>query len=373
MEKNISILEALERKISIWESVDMNIHSKSIKDISEINLSNKKVYICKYIRNEFTEKGWQEFIEYDNEHYESTYNEKCTTPSEVKRSWYTDTSQDAINHRWLLIRENKLIGRAAISYYTESSGSYDDNKDTAEIFIDVHHMFRRRGYGTHLHNVVMSKLREDKKTKIQSDYILDCSAKFCKKFNYNIESARNISRLYKNDITFDQVEKWSKLSQREIMIFNTVPDKYLDEFCKLYTACGRMAPDYDGDYTASEQTTPDERRTNEKIWKEKGIVQYTAVSIEVDGTLSGMTEMDYFEKNPGRVDQGLTGVLKEYRGNKIGMQLKAALLVHLNKVNPSLEIIHTANNKKNVAMLAINEAFGFKSYIDHFLISKKID
>jgi len=234
-------------------------------------------------------------------------------------------------------------------------------------------MFRRRGYGTHLHNVVMSKLREDKKTKIQSDYMLECSAKFCEQLDYNIESARNISRLHKKDINFEQVEKWSKLSQREIMIFNTVPDKYLEEFCKLYTACGRMAPDYDGDYTASEQTTPDERRKNEVNWKEKDIVQYTAVSIEGDGTLSGMTEMDYFETNPGHVDQGLTGVLKEYRGNKIGLQLKAALLLHLYKVNPSLETIHTANNKKNVAMLAINEAFGFKAYYDHYLISKKVD
>jgi len=41
-------------------------------------------------------------------------------------------------------------------------------------------------------------------------------------------------------------------------------------------------------------------------------------------------------------------------------------------VNPSMKIIQTANNKKNVAMLAINEAFGFQSYFDHYLITKKI-
>jgi len=133
-----------------------------------------------------------------------------------------------------------------------------------------------------------------------------------------------------------------------------------------------MAPDYDGDYTASEQTTPAARRKNEKYWKSKGIVQYTAVSIESDGKLSGMTELDYFEKNSSHVDQGLTGVLKEYRGNKIGLQLKAALLLHMNQVNPSMKIIQTANNKKNVAMLAINETFGFQSYFNHYLVTKKL-
>ena len=350
----------------------MNIQSNSIKEINEFNVNDKTIFICKYIRNEFTEKEWQEFIEYDDDHYKSTFNEKSNASFDVKKSCYTDTSSDAINHRWLLILDCKIIGRAAVSYFTESSASYEDNKDVAEMFIDVHHMFRRRGYGTYLHNIVLNKLKEDKKTKIQSNYILDCSEKFCNKFNYKIDSARSISRLYKDDINFERVAEWSKLSQREILIFNTVPDKYLDEFCKLYTACGRMAPDYEGDYTASEQTTAIERRANEKIWKEKGIIQYTAVSVEADGTLSGMTEMDFFEMSPSQVDQGLTGVLEAYRGCKIGLQLKAALLLHFNKVNPSMEFIHTANSKKNVAMLAINEALGFKSYFDHFLITKRL-
>jgi len=350
----------------------MNLKSKSIQEIQEIVIDNEVIYICKYTRNKFTEDEWDEFITYDNSHYESSYDEKCTTPYDVKRSWYTDTVEDAFNHRWLLIHKDRLIGRAAISYYTESSASYAENKDTAEVFIDVDHRFRRRGLGTKLHDTVLKQVMHDKKTKIQSDYLLDCSAKFCKKFDYKIESARNISRLNREDIDFDKIEEWSRLTDRDILIFNQVPDQYLDEYCKLYTACGRMAPDYEGDYTASEQTTPSERRKNEKIWADKGIIQYTAVSIESDGSLSGMTEMDYFEKNPGHVDQGLTGVLKAYRGNKLGLQLKAALLLHMLKENPALSIVHTANNKRNTAMLAINERFGFKTYIDHFLVSKKV-
>lgn len=350
----------------------MKTDSRSIFEVKHLQNHKDNVFICRYNRNDFNEEEWGEFIDYDDQHYESTFKEKCQTPYQVKRAWFTDVPSDDTHHRWLLIKDDQLIGRAAISYYGKSSGSYEANKDTAEIYIDVHHQYRRLGYGTALYNTVLKQVKTDKKTKIQSDYILDCSASFCRKFGFKVESARNISKLFKENIDVEKLIEWSMLTDRKIEIFTSVPDVYLEEFCRLYTSCGMMAPDYDGDYTASEQTTPEARKKNEKLWQDKGILQYTAVSIEADGCLSGMTEMDYFLENPKHVDQGLTGVLEAYRGNGLGLQLKSKLLLHLLDLNPQLKYVYTANSKKNVAMLAINEKMGFKAYYDHYLISKKI-
>jgi len=350
----------------------MKINSQSIMQVKSLIIDGIKIDICKYNRNDFTEDEWAEFINYDNALYESIYKEPCQTPYEVKRTWFTDVESDDINHRWLLIKNDQLIGRAATSYYGKSSASYDQNKDTAETYIDVHENHRSLGYGSALYQVLLEQVLSDGKKKMQSDYILNCSGDFCRKHGFKIESARNISKLYKKDIDIDKITKWAQMSTRQIEIFNTVPERYLEEFCSLYTSCGMMAPDYDGDYTASEQTTPQARRKNEKFWKEKGIMQYTAVSIEADGNLSGMTEMDYFLANPKHVDQGLTGVLKPYRGHGIGLQLKSKLLLYFLETNPDLEFVYTANNRRNDAMLSINTKMGFKAYYDHYLVSKKI-
>lgn len=349
----------------------MDDKSKSIIGV-EGHQEDDGLKICKYIRNDFTEAEWDEFLSYDDFHYLTTYKEACPSPKAVKRRCFTDVDPQALNHRWLLLLDQKIIGRASISYYTPDCASYEDNKNTAEVFIDVHHDYRQKGYGQRLHDVVLGQVIGDHKTKIQSDYTLACSGEFCKKNTYKIESSRNISRLDKADINKAEVEAWAQASQRKIIIFKTVPDQYLEEYCRLYTECGGMAPDYQGDYSPCEQTTPDQRRKNEKLWQEMGIVQYTAVALEADGRLSGMSELDYFEDNPSQVDQGLTGVLKAYRGHKIGLHLKAALLVHLWQVNPLFETIHTGNSLNNGPMLAINRRFGFKRFYDHYLVSKVI-
>ena len=136
----------------------------------------------------------------------------------------------------------------------------------------------------------------------------------------------------------------------------------------MYTTCGRMAPDYDGDYAASEQMTPESRRRAEAKNIEDGVKALSAIIIE-DNKICGMTELTYDIENPKTIYQGLTGVLEPYRGRGFGKFLKAALLIRMSEVNDKAEFIETGNNKDNIAMLAINKAMGFEEYSAHFLVT----
>ena len=92
---------------------------------------------------------------------------------------------------------------------------------------------------------------------------------------------------------------------------------------------------------------------NLRVWK-------TAVTVESDGKVSGLTEMWYDPKKRTIITQNLTGVPKEYQGKGKGKWLKAAMLIHVKKEYPELEMVETWNATVNAPMIHINENLGFK-------------
>ena len=78
------------------------------------------------------------------------------------------------------------------------------------------------------------------------------------------------------------------------------------------------------------------------------------------GALAGFTVVTLPEKRPAVVFQEDTLVLREHRGHRLGMLVKATMLGELARTRPAAERIHTWNAQENDAMLAINVALGFR-------------
>ncbi len=81
------------------------------------------------------------------------------------------------------------------------------------------------------------------------------------------------------------------------------------------------------------------------------------------GALVGFTEMTVPAEAERAVSQEDTIVLREHRGHRLGMLLKAANLLWLEQVAPGHPSVITYNAEENRHMLAVNEALGFVAFV----------
>jgi GNAT superfamily N-acetyltransferase len=81
------------------------------------------------------------------------------------------------------------------------------------------------------------------------------------------------------------------------------------------------------------------------------------------GRLVGFTELTVPAESDRPAAQEDTIVLREHRGHRLGMLLKAANLVWLDEVSPGHPSVITYNAEENRHMLAVNEALGFVPFV----------
>lgn len=81
------------------------------------------------------------------------------------------------------------------------------------------------------------------------------------------------------------------------------------------------------------------------------------------GRLAGFTELVAPDDGTRPVDQEDTIVLIEHRGHRLGLLLKAANLLHLQRVRPGHPAVVTYNAEENRPMLDVNEALGFVPFV----------
>jgi mycothiol synthase len=96
--------------------------------------------------------------------------------------------------------------------------------------------------------------------------------------------------------------------------------------------------------------------------KMQGTLEYTMLTREPDGVISGITDMNFAPYRAHIIHQGFTGVRSEAQGRGLGKWLKAAMLLHVREIYPNLEWVVTENAGSNGPMLAINTKMGFKQY-----------
>ena len=86
----------------------------------------------------------------------------------------------------------------------------------------------------------------------------------------------------------------------------------------------------------------------------------TAAEHVPTGTLAGMTILVWDDDRPELTEQESTVVLREHRGHRLGMLLKAVNLREHTRRRPAARRVSTWNNETNAPMLAINVALGFR-------------
>ncbi|HEV7145425.1 MAG TPA: GNAT family N-acetyltransferase [Pedococcus sp.] len=159
------------------------------------------------------------------------------------------------------------------------------------------------------------------------------------------------------------LEQWSAWDPAERYVLRTcwdgIPDGWLTGRAELSRRMSTDAPL--GDLQLEEERW-DEQRVREEYERiaamGRRFVETFAVD-ESDGRLVGHTHVQVSADAPRVAYQHDTLVLREHRGHRLGLRLKAANTLALMQVSPGTEVVRTWNAEENRHMLAVNEQLGY--------------
>lgn len=137
-----------------------------------------------------------------------------------------------------------------------------------------------------------------------------------------------------------------------------VPEEFIEQAAMLYAGMNDAPRDPEN---AAEEW--DGQRVRERINDRRtlfGMRTYTlAARHDASGDLAGLTEITVDPDDPGWGHQMDTVVIRQHRGNRLGMLLKVAMMEFLTTAEPQLARISTWNAQANDHMIAINQAMGY--------------
>ena len=275
----------------------------------------------------------------------------------------------------------RIVARAIFETRPAAEGN------TAWVDVQVHPQFRRRGIGTALADQLETLATEDHRTSLVVYAVSKAAAgerlrsptgfgsvpagnaevRFLLDRGFRLEQVNRASRLalpLAADIVDGLVEQSQQRAGPDYRLHQwsgRTPDRWLDDMALLFTRMSTDAPKADLDVP-------------EDVWTRQRLIEYedraetgpkTSVVSVVEhrptARLAGVTELGVPAELDRPVSQNDTIVLKEHRGHRLGMLLKAANIRSLQSTAPGHPSIITFNAEENQHMLEVNEAVGFSA------------
>lgn len=148
-----------------------------------------------------------------------------------------------------------------------------------------------------------------------------------------------------------------------------VPDDLMAAYCRLQSVFLDEAPLGEMEIQAE---TWDTKRVHERDDRLEGAGRHQigAVALAPDGAPAGLCELSVAAADPAVGMQGITLVLPEHRGHRLGMALKIATQRALRSAEPRCTHVFTDNADVNVHMNAVNDQLGFVT-VEHLLELQK--
>jgi GNAT superfamily N-acetyltransferase len=138
-----------------------------------------------------------------------------------------------------------------------------------------------------------------------------------------------------------------------------VPDEYVEDFGTMISGFIAMTPVGELELEDGEWTV-DRLRAMERRAAEIGQTRFQAAAVSPDGRLVGCTDARVNRADPRIGYVGLTMVMPEARGHRLGLGMKLASHRAARAEFPECGLIVTSNADVNDHMNAINDALGYR-------------
>ena len=270
-------------------------------------------------------------------------------------------------------RPDVTIGEVTLEFSRPGTPTHEENAHIAHAWIGLLKPYRRQAVATRLLPKVVELAREQGRTILQSWCEEPDGKAFAAAIGAKVVQQRRENRLKLDKVDWAMVERWAKdgpgrsPGTKLRWFVDRIDDDVIERYSKVYTEAMNQQP-FDAAAHGDWISTPESIRDGEKRNAEIGARKITAVTVEPDGDISGLTEVTHTPDSKWIGWQGLTGVRDVHRGRGLGKWLKAEMLLRVRRDFPEVRVVSTGNASSNEAMLSINERLGFRTHKEPVIV-----
>jgi GNAT superfamily N-acetyltransferase len=230
----------------------------------------------------------------------------------------------------------------------------------------VHPEHRRRGHGRAILELMEADVLAHGRHLVGGDgWESSPGPAFLEAAGYQRRSQAVNRRMFVADVALDDLRALrdeaaaAAAPYRLVRIAGRTPDDLLDAVVEMTMAIND-AP-LDDLEIEDEVYSPERIRAYEDAVVDGGHRFYRLVAQHRDsGELGGHTVVAVDTEQPANSHQHDTSVVREHRGHRLGLLLKAEMVLWLAEAEPQVEVVDTWNAESNAHMIAVNERLGYR-------------
>lgn len=282
--------------------------------------------------------------------------------------WLADRFEQFLRRGWdgeppvpfLASADGEPVGTAFVFY------SERDNTHLGWTWLAILPERRRRGYGSALLEHVTAEVRAAGRTSLGTDgWESDRALGFAAAHGLERKSQAIMRRQHIGELPAGRLQQLydeaaaSATDYELVRVEGRTPDDLVDAMVELVAAINDAPTD---DLDIEDEVFSAERlAAYEEATLARGSRLYRLVARHrVTGELGGHTVVAVEARRPEIGDQHDTAVAQAHRGHRLGLLLKAGMLLWLAEAEPQLATVDTWNAESNGHMIAVNEALGYR-------------